>query len=59
LDETDADVVLHGLELYKEMHLPEPSILVLLEQVAKEVEKVVDFTTFPNKKIFANGGVRA
>ncbi len=50
LDETDAGVVLHGLELYKEMHLPEPSILVLLEQVAKEVEKVVDLPLFPIRR---------
>jgi len=50
LDETDADVVLHGLELYKEMHLPEPSILVLLDQVAKEVEKVVDLPLFPIRR---------
>lgn len=50
LDETDTDVVLHGLELYKEMHLPEPSILVLLEQVAKEVEKVVDLPLFPIRR---------
>jgi len=50
LDETDADVVLHGLELYKGMHLPEPSILVLLEQVAKEVEKVVDLPLFPIRR---------
>jgi len=50
LDETDADVVLHGLELYKEMHSPEPSILVLLDQVAKEVEKVVDLPLFPIRR---------
>jgi len=37
-------------ELYKEMHLPEPSILVLLEQVAKEVEKVVDLPLFPIRR---------
>jgi adenylate kinase family enzyme len=50
LDETDAHVVLHGLELYKEMHLPEPSILVVLEQAAKEVEKVVDLPLFPIRR---------
>jgi len=50
LDDTDTDVILHGMELYKEMHLPEPSILVVLEQVAKEVEKVVDLPLFPIRR---------
>lgn len=50
LDDTDTNVILHGMELYKEMHLPEPSILVVLEQVAEEVERVVDLPLFPIKR---------
>ncbi|WP_018963108.1 hypothetical protein [Coprothermobacter platensis] len=50
LDETDVDVVMHGLELYKDMHLGEPSVLVTLEKLIPEVEKVTDMPLFPIKR---------
>jgi energy-coupling factor transporter ATP-binding protein EcfA2 len=41
LDETDVETVLHGVELYKNMHLDEPKVLVALEKLVPELEKVV------------------